>query len=189
MSFVLWLFKVSWFPLIANNSNPLRHGVDHDNNDASHYDYSEKKINASLKLCLRNKKHWVEDIHDIQETGSQCCKCYEDERQKSDPSIFCLSTINDERCADCKRNSCKQLVCCPKHWPDRRNTASVDKICPHGDNQKTGYEVTRKPISLSKRFVHLANHFLQDKAAYACSGINGREDEKCLEHNCKVIPV
>jgi hypothetical protein len=46
----LMLFKVIWFPLVANSSNPLWHGIDHDDNDASHYDYSKKKVDASLEL-------------------------------------------------------------------------------------------------------------------------------------------
>ena len=189
MSFVLLLFKVFWFPLVAHNSNPLWNSIYHDDYDASHYDYGEKKVDGYLKLGLRHKKHWIEEIHDVQATGRQCCECYEDERQKSDPGVLCFSTIHDERSADCKRNSCKQLVCCPKHWPDRRNTASVDKICPRGDNEKTGYEVAGKSISLSKWLENFSNHFLQNKAAYTCSGIDGREDEECLEHNGKVIPV
>lgn len=160
LSFILLLFKVFWLPFVANNSNPLWHGVDHDDYNASHDDYGQKKVDASLKLGLWHKKHWVEEIHDIQVTGRQCCACYEDERQKSDPCILCFSTIHDERCADCKCNSRKQLVCCPKHWPDSSDTASVDKICPCGDNEKTSYKVARKPISFSKRFVNLANHFL-----------------------------
>jgi hypothetical protein len=100
LSFVPLPLKVCWFPLVANNSNPLWHGVEHD-------DYGEKKVDSSLKQDLWHKKYWVEEICDIQATGRQCCEYYEDEKQKSNPGVLCFSTINNERCADCERKSFK----------------------------------------------------------------------------------
>ena len=95
---------------------------------------------------------------------------------------------------DAQRNGGEQLIGNAEQRPQRVDSAQriantlIEKVSPGQHYRRACADHAGHPSRAPERLVQVPQQVLQHKAAHTRAGVDNREDEQSLEHDCEVIP-